>query len=217
MTDEHAENRPEPAADEQHGAPEVPLSPTAEFPRRSFLVRASAAIIGGIVAVVPVVIGTLFFLDPLIRRRGTAADAGNGGSEDASKDAEGYIRLDVKVDSLPENGTPQLVTVYDDKIDAWNKFLDQPIGSVFLRRTEGDKVVAFSSICPHLGCAVDYRSAQTDFFCPCHTSSFDLNGEKKNQIPPRGMDELQTRVDDEQTIWVKYERFRAATPEKTPV
>lgn len=217
MTDEHAQNRPEPADDARDDSPEVPLSPTAEFPRRSFLVRASAAIIGGIVAIVPVVIGTLFFLDPLIRRRGAGADSGAGEPGDASKDENGFIRLGVKVESLPENGTPQLVTVYDDKIDAWNKFLDQPIGSVYLRRTDDDQVVAFSSICPHLGCAVDYRSAQSDFFCPCHTSAFNLEGEKKNQIPPRGMDELQTRVDDEQMIWVKYERFRAATPEKTPV
>ena len=84
---------------------------------------------------------------------------------------------------------------------------------------------AFNVTCPHLGCAVEYRKTPVDhkpeFFCPCHTSAFQLNGEKKNQIPPRDLDSLETKVvkndKGENEIWVKYQEFRATLGEKVPV
>ena len=30
--------------------------------------------------------------------------------------------------------------------------------------------------CPHLGCAIDYRKNTNDYFCPCHNSTFGLDG-----------------------------------------
>jgi menaquinol-cytochrome c reductase iron-sulfur subunit len=186
-----------------------------EEPRRGFFVQFLAAAIGLVLGVIPLAAGTLFFLDPLLRknRSATTAAPGAGGIE---KDEDGFINLNVTVSSLPDRGIPQSFKVRDDRIDAWNKFKNVEIGTVWLRRDEDGSVLALNSICPHLGCAVDYRTSNKDFYCPCHTSTFDLKGERLNQIPPRNMDALQIKVKGD-TIWLKYENFRAATEEKIPV
>jgi len=34
-------------------------------------------------------------------------------------------------------------------------------------------IVAYSALCQHMGCAVEYRRRQREFFCPCHQSRYD--------------------------------------------
>ncbi|MEM8678626.1 MAG: Rieske 2Fe-2S domain-containing protein [Planctomycetota bacterium] len=169
-------------------------------PRRSFL----AAFISVVVGAVPIVIGSLFFLAPLWRKK-----------SDATGDAEGFVDTGLRLEALPEDGTPMLITVTQDRVNAWNLYPDSPVGSVWIRNVAGTPL-AFSSICPHLGCAVEFRSAIHDFFCPCHNSTFDLEGTRLNQIPPRNLDTLPTKLVDGM-IWIKYERFRAGIPEKVEV
>lgn len=40
-----------------------------------------------------------------------------------------------------------------------------------------DDFVALSSVCPHLGCQVDWQPHQNRFFCPCHNGVFTPAGE----------------------------------------
>lgn len=204
---------------EQQSNPAPTEQPSGGEPRRGFLTKLRrpeflAAAIGGLVGFVPFVMGSLFFLDPLIRKRDSdAADTKKrpGGVE---KDDEGFIKMTITANDLPEDGTPQSFQVKDDIIDAWNKFLDQRIGSVWLRKGPGGKVLCFSTICPHLGCAVEYRNSEKDFYCPCHASAFDLDGNKTNVIPPRSMDSLKYKIKNGNEIWIKYEKFRAAEEEQ---
>jgi menaquinol-cytochrome c reductase iron-sulfur subunit len=191
----------------------VPYEATA---RRGFFTRLLAGLISVLLGLVPAGFGLGFFLDPLLRRRGGAdGDASDGGER---KDRDGFIRLDIGVSALPADGTPVEYKVLDDKSDAWNLYRDIEVGKVWLRLVGDNQVLALSSICPHLGCAVDL-SNRGDFFCPCHTSSFNLDGERTNEIPPRNMDRLETRLKPEtgDTIWLKYQNFRATTPEKIPL
>ena len=181
----------------------------AQTTRRGFVNRIAAIVVGAIVGLIPTVIGAIFFFDPLLRKR-TAG-------KNSKIDPDGFLKLGVTTDALPADGSPQLFTVYDDVVDAWNKFPNVEVGSVWLRRNEKGEPVALSSICPHLGCAVDYRQSDRDFYCPCHTSTFQLDGEKKNEIPPRGMDTLQVKVKDGNAIWIKYEKFRATIPDKVVI
>ncbi|MDG2380074.1 MAG: Rieske 2Fe-2S domain-containing protein [Pirellulaceae bacterium] len=188
----------------------------SEAPRRSFLMRFTTGLLAASLGLLPTLFGFLFFLDPLLRRRGAGSTSGE---EQSHRDSEGFIKLDAKVDALPDNGAPMSFKVVDDKVDAWNKFTGVEVGTVWLRKKPDGTVIAFNTICPHLGCAVDYRSGKRDFFCPCHTSAFNLDGVKQNQIPPRGMDQLSTKLKAEtgDAIWVKYENFLAGRKEKVPV
>lgn len=179
-------------------------------PRRGFLTKALAVLIGGLIVAVPAAAGLAFFFNPILRKNRGAT----GGAD--RRDADGYLRV-ASLASLPDDGRPQIFTVYDDLVDAWNKFVDQPIGRVFLRKLPDGKVSAFNVRCPHLGCAVDYRASQNDYFCPCHTSAFNLDGQKKNEIPPRGMDALDVKIKNGAEVWVRYEVFKAGTPDRIPV
>jgi nitrite reductase/ring-hydroxylating ferredoxin subunit len=185
----------------------------SETARRVFLTQVLAGTIGVVVGLVPVLSGLIFFLDPLIRGERQSGDSGGG----VGKDAEGYIKLPVTRSLLPSDGTPQQVTVEDDLVDAWNKFPRVPIGSVWLLRSESGEVSAFSTVCPHLGCAVEFRGAQSDFYCPCHLSTFRLDGSKDNPIPPRDMDSLRVKPDTGEEIWVQYKSFRGGISEKVEI
>ena len=184
--------------------------------RRGF-VKFCAGAVSVLLGAIPAGIGDRFFLDPLTK--GSASSVASTDGDGVQKDADGFINLKVSVASLPEDGTPMSVKVYDDKVDAWNKIPNVPIGTVWLRRTAEGEVIAFNTICPHLGCAVDYRQSNQDFFCPCHTSTFSLDGQRQNMIPPRDMDALVTKLKPEtnDSIWLKYQDFRAATHEKIEV
>lgn len=193
-------------------------SPGVDPARRSTLVQLITAFVSFLLVAVPSALSGLFFLDPLLRKKGSGKNASGG-------DLDGFIKLDVTSDVIPDNGTPVSVTVVLDHVDdAWNRFRDVPVGSIWLRRNSAGEIVSFSSVCPHLGCSVNYRRSDNDFFCPCHTSSFDLDGTKTNQVPPRDMDQLQVvsatdgqRDPAGRELWVKYQNFKGARSEKIPI
>jgi len=185
-------------------------APPAGGPRRNFLAKALAFLTGGVLLTLPTAAGLAFFLDPLLRKRGIS------GGAVGRRDAEGFLPV-TPLAAIPADGRPQIFTVYDDAVDAWNKFANQPVGRVFLRRLPDGSVTAFNVRCPHLGCAVDYQPAQNDFLCPCHMSAFGLDGQKKNEIPPRGLDSLEVKVKDKSEVWVRYEVFKAGTPDRIVV
>ncbi len=178
--------------------------------RRNFFKEALAFCVGSLILVVPLVAGVAFFLDPLLRRKRSGDD------KNARRDAEGFLRV-ASLSSLPDNGRPQIFTVYDDVVDAWNKFADQPVGRVFLRKLPDGSVTAFNVRCPHLGCAVDFRASHNDYFCPCHMSAFALDGKRENEIPPRGLDALDVKLKNGTEVWVRYQVFKAGTPDKIAV
>src|ERR1700733_12450178 len=185
-------------------------APPAAEPRRNFLAKVLAFLTGGVLLVLPTAAGLAFFFDPLLRKRGSS------GGGDGRRDAEGFLPV-TPLAAIPTDGRPQIFTVYDDTVDAWNKFANQPVGRVFLRKLPDGKVTAFNMRCPHLGCAVDYRASQNDYLCPCPMSAFDLDGHRKNEIPPRNLDALDVKVKGDGEVWVRYEVFKAGTPDRIVV
>lgn len=185
-------------------------APTAsERPRRNFLIAALAAVCGGVVALVPVAAGVAFLLDPILRKKKPP-------TERALAQAEGGFVKVATLAALPEDGRPVAFKVYQFRQNGWNYFANQEVGAVYLRKL-GEQVIAFNTRCPHLGCTIDFRPAKGDFYCPCHTSTFDLDGKKLNPIPPRNMDDLEVKVAENGDVLVKFQKFRAGTPEKVPV
>lgn len=170
--------------------------------RRSFLTKAAAVVIGGIVAVVPPLAGLFVLFDPL-RRKSEASGAVKVGS----------------LSSLPENGEPVKLPVIATRVDAWNRTPNVAIGSVYLQRTGPNQVRALNSVCPHAGCSVSFRSAQNHYFCPCHNSSFAVDGRilDPKSPSPRALDELPVEIRNGNEVWVKFQNFRKGVHEKIPV
>jgi Rieske Fe-S protein len=65
------------------------------------------------------------------------------------------------------------------------KFGSQP-GIVV--RTPGGELRAFSAVCTHLACTVQYRADISHIWCACHNGHFDLNGANVGGPPPRPLD-----------------------------
>lgn len=168
--------------------------------RRDFY-RFGTVAVGNLIALALAVPGVAYVLDPLRR---------------ASK--QGELQRLARLSDLTV-GAPRSFAVIDERQDAWVKYPREPIGSVWLIRQPDSSVKAFTAECPHLGCAVNLTPDGTMFHCPCHTSSFDLNGKVLNKIPPRGMDSLTVELskDDDPEISVKFLRFRTQEKEKTPL
>lgn len=180
--------------------------------RRSFMAKAAAIVIGGIVTIFPFAVGLGVLFDPLRRRAEGATDAG---ADDAVK----YVRIG-PLDVLPADGIPHQFALTDDVVDAWTRSPAQRVGTAFLTRTDmadGPKITAFSSTCPHLGCAVDYNPSAGEFQCPCHASAFAKDGAKLFGPSLRGLDPLAVKLvenNGQQEIWVACARFRAGISER---
>jgi len=58
-----------------------------------------------------------------------------------------------------------------------------------------NQAVAFSPQCTHLGCAYHWDEGNKNFLCPCHTSTFDMEGKVLSGPAPRPLDRFQVRVE----------------------
>ena len=176
----------------------------AEEPDRRCFIKGAACAIGGVASLVPMAAAVRVVLDPLGRER--------------EKSSGGFTRLCAASDLKP--GQPTLFKIMADKSDKWSRYRDIPIGAVWvMKAAAGSKISIYSTVCPHLGCFVNFREKEKDFYCPCHNSQFKLDGTAMNKTPPRDMDKL--RLNEEKLkadgeVWVKYERFKTNTADRVP-
>jgi len=110
---------------------------------------------------------------------------------------------------------PVKVDLYADQIDAWNRVVQVKIGSAWVLRS-GAELVALSTVCPHLGCGVDYDAPAGKFYCACHKSYFALDGAVENGPSPRGLDRLEVE-EAEELVSIRYQRFKVGTKDKEPI
>jgi menaquinol-cytochrome c reductase iron-sulfur subunit len=178
--------------------PDLPKSPE----RRHFFKEASAIVIGATAGLVPAAAGLAVLLDPL--RHGAQIS--------------GMIRV-TTLDSLPNDGVPRKFSIISSRTDAWNKFPDAPIGAIYLRRTGEKNVEALNVVCPHAGCFVDFKPSSSSFFCPCHNSSFGVDGKiaDPKSPSPRAMDTLVVEIRHDKEVWVKFVNFRTGQVHKIPL
>ena len=168
--------------------------------RRGFI-KFLCIVIGGIVSAVPFGAGIWAYINPLTREKGV--------------DGDGFLKI-TTLDAIPDDGTPAKFSVIADKEDAWNKFKNISVGAIYLRKEAG-KVKALHTVCPHLGCFIDYRSSKSDFFCPCHNSNFKLDGSIVSGVSPRPMDPLEIEIRSKVEVWVKFQNFQPGHDHPIPL
>lgn len=134
-------------------------------------------------------------------------------AHDTTAGAHGYIPVG-RLDRFKE-GEPVKVDLLSDKTDAWNRVESVKVGSAWVVNL-GGKLVAYSTVCPHLGCAIDYDATVSKFKCPCHRSAFSMEGTIEDGPSPRVMDELECK-DEGGVLSIKYLRFKQGVPEKQVV
>jgi Rieske Fe-S protein len=178
--------------------------------RRGFLNFLTNLLIAVIILIVAIpALG--YFLAPLRRRTGTE----EGG--DSFSDAGSLSDFPV--------GQWRLVTLEMVQEDGWKK--TRARHAVWIRRQEASPVASapgeeskgimvLTSICPHLGCPINWHPDQSQFVCPCHGGVFSADGQRQSGPPPRNMDPLEFEI-REGRIWIHWQDFKIGVAERIPV
>lgn len=183
---------------------------TVSWNRRTFFEKLAAVVAGTLAIVTPFVVGAVAFISPLFK-----------------KNTSPQVRVAL-LSQVPDDGLPRSFPVVTNHVDAWTKYPEQRVGSVYLIRKPGEaKPTAFTAKCPHAGCFVGYKLGDELFRCPCHTSAFNLDGSRAHgdaEVAPRGMDRLPVELrtvnlsDESATteVWVEFIDFQTGHKEAIP-
>jgi menaquinol-cytochrome c reductase iron-sulfur subunit len=161
--------------------------------RRSFLgalLGVGSAFVGGLLSV-PLIRFALF---PLLRRTTELKSSSVGALSEFS--------------SLTE---PLLRTIQIEQVDGWRKATSEK--AVYVTKDTKGSLLVLTSICPHLGCTVPWNKEKSQFVCPCHGAAFAPDGKRLSGPSLRGMDSLETSVEDGQVL-VRFQYFRQLVPDK---
>lgn len=71
------------------------------------------------------------------------------------------------------------------------KFGSRP---VLLVRVDERELRAFSAVCTHLNCTVQFRDDTRQIWCACHNGTYDLNGKVVSGPPPAPLEEYAVRL-----------------------
>jgi len=59
---------------------------------------------------------------------------------------------------------------------------------------------AFSAICTHLNCTVQFQQSTNQIWCACHNGFYDLNGKVVSGPPPTPLEEFTVRIRGEEVV-----------------
>lgn len=98
----------------------------------------------------------------------------------------------------PEGGEPSTASVVAARLADMkpNSGVVFPFGSkpALLVRTAEGEFKAFSAVCTHLECTVQYKADVSQIWCACHNGFYDLSGNVASGPPPRPLDSYTVAV-----------------------
>jgi cytochrome b6-f complex iron-sulfur subunit len=59
---------------------------------------------------------------------------------------------------------------------------------------------AFSAVCTHLNCTVQYQEAGSQIWCACHNGTYDLNGKNVSGPPPKPLEEYAVQIRGDEVV-----------------
>jgi menaquinol-cytochrome c reductase iron-sulfur subunit len=170
------------------------VGPAAELARRRFFGRVIGAIAALVATAWAVPLAIYAVAPALTRRIREWVDTG--------------AVVDLEVDQ------PRELDVVVSRRDGWHEV--RAVKSFWAHRAQNGEVVAFSAICPHLGCAFQWRADQGRFVCPCHLSAFSLSGDVLAGPSPRPLDRLDVKVEAGRLL-VFPQDFKIGVRQKVPI
>ena len=91
-----------------------------------------------------------------------------------------------------KSNVPEEFVFRRNRLDGW-KVTSEKTTAWVIKQGES-QVVAFTPQCTHLGCAYSYDERNKEFLCPCHTSTFGLDGKVLTGPAPRALDRYETKI-----------------------
>lgn len=80
------------------------------------------------------------------------------------------------------------------------KFGNKP--GILIHTQSGD-YKAFSAVCTHLDCIVQYRTDSRIIWCACHNGQYNLNGQNIGGPPPRPLEEFTVNIRGDEIVVTK--------------
>jgi cytochrome b6-f complex iron-sulfur subunit len=71
---------------------------------------------------------------------------------------------------------------------------------VLLMRLGPSEWKAFSAVCTHLNCTVQFDDARRQIWCACHNALYDLNGQVVAGPPPKPLEQYTVHVREEEIV-----------------
>ena len=72
-----------------------------------------------------------------------------------------------------------------------------------LVRTASGELKAFSAVCTHLDCIVQYQPETKQIWCACHNGQYNLNGKNVGGPPPRPLEEYKVNARGNEIVVTK--------------
>lgn len=102
---------------------------------------------------------------------------------------------------IPDNSASEITVgkVTDLKVNSGEifKFGSEP---GLLIHTSGGDWKAFSAVCTHLSCTVQYRPEAQDVWCACHGGTYSLTGQVISGPPPKPLPEYTVHIVNEDVV-----------------
>ncbi len=108
-----------------------------------------------------------------------------------------YFKVPEQTEAAPTSVTAALVKDLKPDQGKVFRFGNEP---AILIDTPDGKLRAFSAVCTHLQCTVQYRQDMGKIFCACHGGVYDLNGRNIGGPPPRPLQEYKVAIKGDDII-----------------
>lgn len=123
----------------------------------------------------------------------------------------GYV--DVADAKLLKPGVPEEVSFQRIRKNGWKLITEK--STAWLVKLSETEVVAYSPSCTHLGCAYHWEANKNEFVCPCHTTSFALDGKVLGGPAPRPLDRYPVRTQGDRILIGTIEPMKNQGGKKT--
>jgi menaquinol-cytochrome c reductase iron-sulfur subunit len=95
-------------------------------------------------------------------------------------------------------GTPSEWVFRRNRVDGWKVTSEK--STVWVVKKAENEIIAFSPQCPHLGCAVHWVAKKHEFLCPCHASTFSIEGQVLSGPAQRPLDRFEVKVEGDKLL-----------------
>lgn len=110
----------------------------------------------------------------------------------------GWLLQNILFPSARMEATPVEVPLAELPVGGNKPIVYEGKPALVMRTSEG--VVAFSLICTHMGCTVQWQEGKQQFYCPCHDGRFDRDGDVLSGPPSLPLERLPVKVLAEKVI-----------------
>jgi len=108
-----------------------------------------------------------------------------------------YFKVPKQTEAAPTSVVAGSVKDFNKNMGKVFRFGNEP---AILVDTPDGKLEAFSAVCSHLQCTVQYRPDMQRIWCACHGGVYDLNGRNISGPPPRPLEEYKVAVKGDDII-----------------